>query len=1282
MFCLSIQSISAENVTSDSIDGQLNSSIEEIDVELDDSNEVLSGFDEDSLSEISSDPLPNIEKGVVSGGVDFTSTHPWAPSDAVNGNRGSITYNVPSAAADIKSAYIYVNIYSGSGGTNYGAYANTTFITANGESQLGNEYLWTSTSSADGVKYPVNGHVDRVYSDYMIFYNVTGMLQGLNGTSVSVDVVSYPMAGKSFDGRIKLISLFVAWDDGDSDEIYYWLNAGQAWTDDTENGISHTFEDIPDLDFSEKLSTLINVGSSSTDAMYLINGMNFFSQSQSDEYISGAYYQYHKWDIGNYIESGTLELGYKAVGGAYNPSFKDLVSILTIQDIPTYEDDKAEISIIPEFSEVPSAYAGTNNTLTIKITTKEGRYAVKLLADGKAVNQTELDLIDGTNTVFLTDPTIRAVDESTVNGAVNKRVNYTVEVSSNGKMINSSSISLPVLYDGYLSKELAYPADGISYFLNITVSGDIVIDIQDSSNYISANIPNRTEVWDVDLDSNSKIVKSFIYIPYYEFNSRTYTEDGNMFNVTFNDVDIVPVALYRDQSNLGLSYYSGYGVLLYDVTGLVRNGNNFLRINKKFDTPAVYPSALIYMYNTTGSDSIKEIYIYNGADLLEGISNNVAGRTVHTDTEIDVNSKLASNATLYVFAADPQVDEGNLIFNGEENKNIWNANSTSYGMYSLDITDAVEDANHISFVATGSRIIALQQIIVISKDLDDLIISLQTEYPNTCYAGTYNHITVNVESVKNSRFTARLLADGVMVNETEIDLAYGHNEFTLIDPTIRAVDEFSVIGAENKKVNYTIQLLFNDEIKNASFIVVDVLYNGYLGKDLAYPKGGIDSFLNITINGDIVVDVKADSSYLGDFDISRTDVWSVNLDSKSSIVKAFVYVPYTSFNTNILSEDVNMFNAVFNGYNCVPVGLYRDQSNLGQNGAYGHGLLVYDVTDLLKNGGNSFELNKVNPTPNVFPSVLVYMYNTTGSRIIKNVYISNGADLLSKDSNRLVHIDSTISTEIANAAKMYVFAAGAQNGEGDIVFNGGLHENVWSGSASGTSLYVLDVSNSLKNANDISVVVRDGTVLALQQIMVLTKEAPIEKISTVITAPAVTTVYNTDNNLVVTLKDSKGNAVANARISIVLNGVKRDVNTNANGQATLAIPSNLVPKTYDVSISYDGDDIHIKSSASTKVTVKKATVKLTATAKSYKAKVKTKKYKVTLKNNKGKAMKKVKLTLKVRGKTYRATTNTKGQATFKITKLTKKGKYTATVTYNGDKYFNKLVKKVKITVKK
>ena len=75
-----------------------------------------------------------------------------------------------------------------------------------------------------------------------------------------------------------------------------------------------------------------------------------------------------------------------------------------------------------------------------------------------------------------------------------------------------------------------------------------------------------------------------------------------------------------------------------------------------------------------------------------------------------------------------------------------------------------------------------------------------------------------------------------------------------------------------------------------------------------------------------------------------------------------------------------------------------------------------------------------------------------------------------------------------------------------------------------------------------------------------------------------------------------------------------------------------------------------------------------------------KKYTINLKNSKGKSIKKVKVTLKVKGKKYNARTNSRGKAIFKITKLTKRGTYKAVITLKGNKYYLKAVKKIKIRI--
>ena len=90
--------------------------------------------------------------------------------------------------------------------------------------------------------------------------------------------------------------------------------------------------------------------------------------------------------------------------------------------------------------------------------------------------------------------------------------------------------------------------------------------------------------------------------------------------------------------------------------------------------------------------------------------------------------------------------------------------------------------------------------------------------------------------------------------------------------------------------------------------------------------------------------------------------------------------------------------------------------------------------------------------------------------------------------------------------------------------------------------------------------------------------------------------------------------------------------------------------------------------------------KIVAKPKTFKAKIKTKIYTIKLKANK-KPVKKVKVTLKIKGKKFYARTNKKGQAIFKIKKLTKKGKYNAKIMFKGNNIYDGSSKKVKIRIK-
>ena len=145
-----------------------------------------------------------------------------------------------------------------------------------------------------------------------------------------------------------------------------------------------------------------------------------------------------------------------------------------------------------------------------------------------------------------------------------------------------------------------------------------------------------------------------------------------------------------------------------------------------------------------------------------------------------------------------------------------------------------------------------------------------------------------------------------------------------------------------------------------------------------------------------------------------------------------------------------------------------------------------------------------------------------------------------------------------------------------------------------------------------------------------------------------------------------------------------------NGSASITA-DNLAVGNHNVVISYSGDGKHAPITKNTTVTIKepdkpapkvtKKATKIVAKKKTFKAKKKVKKYTITLKSG-NTLLKKVKVTLKIKGKTYKATTNNKGKATFKIKNLKKKGKYTATIKFAGNANYKPTSKKVKITVKK
>lgn len=193
------------------------------------------------------------------------------------------------------------------------------------------------------------------------------------------------------------------------------------------------------------------------------------------------------------------------------------------------------------------------------------------------------------------------------------------------------------------------------------------------------------------------------------------------------------------------------------------------------------------------------------------------------------------------------------------------------------------------------------------------------------------------------------------------------------------------------------------------------------------------------------------------------------------------------------------------------------------------------------------------------------------------------------------------------------------------------------------------------------------------------------KDKSILTAKDSSYVINYGGKYSVTLKDVEGNAIVGKTVTFTLNGKNiGSAVTGSNGAATITLTAKTLKTAKagkkNLVIKFESVNYYVVSKT-VKITVNKEKTKITAKNKKFKKSKKIKKYAILLKNSKGKAISKQKVTLKVNGKNYIAKTNAKGKAIFKIKKLNKKGKFSAKITFKGNSYYNKAVKKIKLNIK-
>lgn len=182
----------------------------------------------------------------------------------------------------------------------------------------------------------------------MMYYDVTSLVKsGANKATVHTE----PSDSK-FDGRIKLITLIVAYNDGSGKKIWYQVNRGHDadtyYSDDNlgENYIGSTaFKAALPAGSTLTSAKLTDIHMASTDGSYTFNGKTLTSGTPQ-----GTYCGSDSWSVkDNFKSTGTNTLTYDRSA----PFYKNSLAIITAEYKTSSNKPVAAFSASPTSGKVP-----------------------------------------------------------------------------------------------------------------------------------------------------------------------------------------------------------------------------------------------------------------------------------------------------------------------------------------------------------------------------------------------------------------------------------------------------------------------------------------------------------------------------------------------------------------------------------------------------------------------------------------------------------------------------------------------------------------------------------------------------------------------------------------------------------------------------------------------------------------------------------------------------------------------------------------------------------------
>jgi parallel beta-helix repeat protein len=428
-------------------------------------------------------PLATVQNGTVSGGLWYDSYPGFATS-------AQKTFILPDYTK-IKWARLYVTVYDGHMQNNYRGSVNIS-IDANGDSAYEiqkNETFNTSYSfPGEGGTGPVwlNDHMNRVTSDYLMWYDLTDAITGqqvnVQATTTKVD--------SSFDGRVKAMTLVVAYDDSDSDQVYYWVNQGH----DTVNPLDETYTGSTSFGTSTLSSgwnsaNLTAIYLASVDGIYALDEKTLTSGVKS-----GSYFGFNSWDISSLLTAGQdSALAYNKQDSNYYKIPLALMSVRYPSASPSLPDAAfaadvtsgnapLTVNFTDQSTGTPTSWLwdfgdGTNTTEQnpSHIYTSTGTYSVSLTVSNDDGSDSEIKtdyiVVSTPETPDTTNPVIESVVLFPANTTAGSTINISVNATDDTGVTAVTAGDLQLTKtDGIWQGSITAPSSVGNYSLSINAT--------------------------------------------------------------------------------------------------------------------------------------------------------------------------------------------------------------------------------------------------------------------------------------------------------------------------------------------------------------------------------------------------------------------------------------------------------------------------------------------------------------------------------------------------------------------------------------------------------------------------------------------------------------------------------------------------------------------------------------------------------------------------------------------------------------------------------------------